>query len=105
MPEAREPFDEYIDTYQVGTTPYHGHINFSLSSTAPVAPGQMPKSETVGSIRMSLEAMKLLTFFLYRQMIQHERTLGVTIQLSPKVLEAVQIRLEDWEIFWKGSER
>jgi hypothetical protein len=97
-----EPLDLYIDTYQVSTNPYGCTINFSLSQALPTAPGTPPRAEPVASVRMSLENMKLLAFFLYRQMMQHERNLGVEIQVPKQVLNAVQIGPEDWQGFWKG---
>ena len=103
MPE--KPVDIYVDTYQVGSTPYHGTINFSLTSALPGPPGQMPQADLLASVRMSLEALKLLAFMLARQITIHERNFGVTIQLPPQVLAALQIRLEDWETFWRSNER
>jgi hypothetical protein len=96
-----DPLDIYVDTYQVATTPYHGTIIFSLSGALPVAPGTPPKTEHLASVRMSLEAMKLLAFFLHRQIIQHEKNLGVNIQVPQQVLNAVRIGPEDWQMFWK----
>jgi hypothetical protein len=96
-----EPIDIYVDAYQVSTNPYAGTINFMLSDALPVAPGSPPKSVHLASIRLSLENMKLLAFFLYRQIKQHEENLGVNIQVPQQVLNAVQIGAEDWQTFWK----
>ena len=95
-----EPFDVYIDTYQVSTNPYTGTINFMLSDAMPAAPGTPPKTVHVGSIRLSLENMKLLAFLLCRQVKQHEENLGVNIQVPRQVLNAVQIGAEDWRALW-----
>lgn len=96
-----EPIDIYVDTYQVSTSPYHGTINFTLSSALPAAPGMQPKMEHLASVRMSLEAMKLLAYFLVRQILQHEKTFAVNIQVPQQVLNAVQIGYEDWQSFWR----
>lgn len=98
-----EPPDLYADVYQVTTNPWAGTINFSLSSAIPTAPGQPAKHELVATIRMSLENMKLLAFFLHRQVRQHEENLGVNIQVPTTVLNQVRIGPEDWEAFWKRS--
>jgi len=95
-----EPLDVYVDAYQVSTNPYAGVINFLLSDALPVAPGNPPKNVHLASIRLSLENMKLLAFFLYRQIKQHEANLGVDIQVPRQVLNAVQIGAEDWAAFW-----
>ena len=96
-----EPLDVYVDTYQVSTNPWAGTINFSLSDPIPVLPGTPPKSEHLVSIRLGLENMKLLAFFLYRQIKQHEHNLGVDIQVPRQVLNQVQIGAEDWQAFWQ----
>ena len=95
-----EPLDIYVDTYQVSTNPWAGTINFSLSGAMPAAPGTPPKTEHLASVRLSLENMKLLAFFLYRQIKQHEQNLGVNVQVPQQVLNQVQIGAEDWQTFW-----
>lgn len=102
-----DPLDVYVDTYQVSTNPWAGTINFSLSSPIPVLPGTPPKAELLVSVRLSLENMKLLAFFLYRQIMQHEQNLGVNVQVPQQVLNQVQIGAEDWQTFWRrlGGER
>lgn len=96
-----EPFDVYVDTYQVTTNPYAATINFNLSDAMPAAPGAPPRTTHVGSIRLSLENMKLLAFLLYRQVRQHEQALGVNIQVPQQVLNALQIGAEDWRGIWE----
>jgi hypothetical protein len=96
-----EPFDIYVDTYQVSMNPYAGTINLMLTDAMPSAPGTPPKSLHVGSIRLSLENIKLLAFLLYRQIKQHEQNLGVNIQVPQQVLNALQIGAEDWQAIWR----
>ena len=98
-----DPFDIYVDTYQVSTTPFAGTINFMVTSAMPPMPGTPPKTDQLGSVRLSLENMKVLAFFLYRQIKQHESTLGVKIDVPRQVLNTLQIGPEDWEGFWKRS--
>lgn len=98
-----EPFDVYADSYQISTNPYAGTINFMLSDAMPTAPGTPPKNVHLASIRLSLENIKLLSFLLYRQIKQHEKNLGVNIQVPVQVLNAVQTGIEDWQSFWRDS--
>ncbi len=53
---------------------------------------------------MSLETMKLLAFFVHRQIVSHEKNLGISIAIPPAVLNAVQISPEDWQVFWGGNQ-
>jgi hypothetical protein len=95
-----DAFDVYVDAYQVSTNPYAGTINLMLSDPMPTAPGTPPRSNPVGSVRLSLENMKLLSFLLYRQIRQHEENLGVSIQVPRQVLNALKIGPEDWQAVW-----
>ena len=96
-----DPLDVYVDSYQVSTNPWAGTINFMLSSATPGAPGAPPRHEHLVSVRLSLENMKLLSFLLLRQLMQHEQNLGVNIQVPLQVLNQLQIGAEDWQTFWK----
>ncbi len=103
--ETDKPLDIYADAYQVSSSPYAATINFSLSSPLPLAPGAPPKVDHLVSIRLSLENLKLLAFFMCRQVQQHEQNYGVDIQLPRQVLNAAQIGPEDWQAFWKRDDR
>lgn len=98
-----EPLDVYVDTYQVSTNPWAGTINFSVSPAMPAAPGVPPRAENLVNLRLSLENIKLLAFFLRRQILQHEQNLGVDIQVPQQVLNQLQIGAEDWRSFWGRS--
>ena len=96
-----EPIDIYSDFFQMNTGPYGSTLNFMLSPSTPPAPGKMPQSETLATIRMSLEHLKLMTFVLRRQIMTHERQSGVTIQLPRQVLDSLGISTDDWDSLWK----
>lgn len=98
-----EPIDIYSDSFQVNTGPYGCALNFLLSQPTPPAPGKIPQSECLATIRMSLEHLKLMTFVLRNQIRNHEQKTGVNIQLPMQVLNSLSISLEDWEHFWKHS--
>jgi hypothetical protein len=98
-----EPFDVYADTFQISTNPWAVTLNLNLTGALPVAPGTPPTNTLVGTVRMGLEAVKVLAFLLHRQIEQHERALGITVEISQQVLNAVQIGPEDWQEFWRRT--
>jgi hypothetical protein len=96
-----EPIDVYSDSFQINTGPYGSTLNFLLSPSTPPAPGKTPQPETLATIRMSLEHLKLMTFVLRRQIMHHEQQTGVNIQVPSQVLNSLSISPEDWDSLWK----
>ncbi len=95
-----EPVDVYSDQFQINLGVYGCVLNFSVSGATPPAPGALPQSERVATIRMSLEHLKLMTFLIHRQLSQFEAQAGVSIPIPVQVLSSLQIRQEDWQTFW-----
>jgi hypothetical protein len=98
-----EVFDEYIDQFTMGGGPYGVIVNLKKSSPKPVAPGSSPQAEDIGTIRMSLEHFKMMTFIMKRQVDDLERQMGVEIPLPVQVMNALKIAPEDWQAFWKHN--
>jgi hypothetical protein len=96
-----EPIDLYSDSFQLNTGPYGATLNFMLSPSAPPAPGKTPQPETLATIRMSLEHLKLMTFILRRQILHHEQQSGVNIQVPTQLLNSMRISPDDWDSLWK----
>ena len=96
-----EPVDVYADQFQVNTGPFGCSLNFLLSGPTPPAPGAAPQVQRLATVRTSLEHLKVMTFILHRQVLQHEAQTGTDIQIPPQVLNALQIGLEDWNAFWR----
>ena len=96
-----EPIDVYSDSFQLNTGPYGATLNFMLSPSTPPAPGKTPQPETLATIRMSLEHLKLMTFVLRRQVMQVEQRNGVNIQVPTQVLNSLGISPDDWDSLWK----
>ncbi len=96
-----EPIDVYSDSFQLNTGPFGVTLNFMVSSHAPPAPGTIPQSERLATVRMSLEHLKVMTFILTRQVLQHERETGVKIEIPVEVLNQLRIAQEDWQSFWR----
>lgn len=95
-----DPVDVYCDQFQVTTAPYGCTLNFMLSSPVPPPPGAPPLAERLATIRMSLEHLKVMTFILRRQVLQHERQTGIQVPLPVEVLNSLGISPEDWNAFW-----
>ncbi len=96
-----EPIDIYSDSFQLNTGPYGATLNFMLSPSSPPAPGKTPQPETLATIRMSLEHLKLMTFVLRRQMMHHEQQSGVNIQVPTQLLNSMRISPDDWDSLWR----
>jgi len=98
-----EPIDIYSDSFQINTGPYGSTLNFMLSQSTPPAPGKASQPETLATVRMSLEHLKLMTFVLRRQIMHHERQSGVDIQVPSQVLNSLGISQDDWDALWRHS--
>jgi hypothetical protein len=96
-----EPADVYSDQFNLNVNPYGITMNFSVSNPTPPAPGTIPQSERVATVRMSHEHMKVMVFILRRQIIQYEQQTGVNIQVPIEVLNGLRISREDWDAIWR----
>lgn len=96
-----EPVDVYADQFQITTSPYGCVLNFMVSSPTPPAPGVAPQAERLATIRMSLEHLKVMTFILRQQLMQHEAQSGTDTPIATQVLNQLQIGREDWVSFWR----
>jgi hypothetical protein len=101
-----EPFDVYIDSCQITSTPLSGLINLHISTPEP-SPGVGVPAQTqrIGTVRMSVETMKVLAFILHRQIKQHETSTGMNIAIPKQTLEALQISSDEWQIFWEEMDK
>ncbi len=96
-----EPFDEYVDGFTLGAGPYGASLNFQRTNPRPVAPGSAPKIEEIGSLRLSLEHLKMMAYVMKRQVDDIEKQMGIEIPISFQLLNALKIPLEDWQNFWQ----
>ena len=102
--DEQRPFDEYADQFQIVMNPFGATINFVRSPAKPGAPGTAAQNIDLGSIRMSWEHLKVMTFMMRRQVLESEANHGVRIPVSAATLNTVQIAPEDWEKFWNPGE-
>ena len=96
-----EPFDEYVDQYTFGGGVYGIALNFRKSSREPVAPGNAPKADDIGTIRMSLEHFKIMAFLMKRQVDSIEEQFGIEIPIPVQLMNSLKIAPEDWNGFWR----
>ena len=95
-----EPMDVYADQISINVGPFGCALNFSLSASLPPAGGGVMPGSPVGTVRMSLEHLKLMAFMLRRQLIQYERGAGVQVPVPQDVLNQLRIGREDWNECW-----
>jgi len=96
-----EPFDTYVDQFQVVMSPWGAVLNFSVTAPKPPAPGQVPAALDVGSLRMSTEHLKALVFIARRQVLQVEKAAALSHPVAIEVLNQLGISPEDWDTFWR----
>jgi hypothetical protein len=99
-----EPFDIFADSIQVVSSQFSGLFNLLLSSPIPAVSGALPEQERLGTVRISLETMKMLTILLYRQIKQIEGAVGAEIPISAQALDAIQVGVDEWQKFWRQPE-
>lgn len=106
MPEqsdASNAFDHYADQFVVTITPFGANLSFGVREAHPSG-SRAPQATTLGTIRMSVEHLKLMTYILRRQVLNVEKEAGVKADVSPQVLNQMGIHLEDWEGFWRSDD-
>lgn len=96
-----EPFDEFSDQFNFQISAYGVALNFQRSDPKPSAVGSQPRSTDVGTIRMSSEHLKVMTYLFWRQVKEAEANLGISIQVPIQVLNGLHVAPEDWEAFWR----
>lgn len=96
MPER---FDLYSDAFVVTNNQWGVSLSFQLQQAHP-APATPPQPTDLGTIRMSNEHLKAMTFILRRQMLRHEEESGIQYNVPTAILSQLGIAKEDWDVFW-----
>ena len=102
--ELAKPFDVYVDQFTCLLGPYGAALNFNRTAPTPAAPGTPPRTDAVGTVRMSMEHLKGMVFIIKRLVDEVEGNEGVAYPLSMATMNQMQIAPEDWETFWGGIE-
>ena len=95
-----EPFDIYCDAFTITVSPWGSNLTFQLREAHPEATS-IKQPERLGTVRMSNEHLKAMTFMLRRQMVRYEEQQGVRSDLPVQVLSQMGIAPEDWDVFWR----
>ena len=91
--------DVYTDGVSLNIGPFGCALNFAMSPpVAQAAPGAL--AQPVGTVRMSLEHLKVMAFLIRRQLRDYERQSGVEVAIPADVLNQLRIGREDWEECW-----
>jgi hypothetical protein len=94
-----EPFDIYSDSFLVSLSSWGASLSFQLSDPHP-APDAVSESTQLGTIRMSIEHLKVMTFLVRHYVIAHEGASDVVYDVPDSVLGQLGIPPGDWNEFW-----
>lgn len=95
-----EPIDVYSDQFLVTLTPWGANLSFLVNTPHPDPTKPVP-AETVATIRMSNEHLKVMTMIIVRQIKKLERDTGIRVEVDPRVLNNLGIAHEDWDFLWR----
>ena len=95
-----EPFEIYTDSFTVTVSAWGANISFDLREAHPESTS-IKQPERLGTVRMSNEHLKALTYILRRQVLQFENAEGVRCDVPTQVLSQMRIAREDWDAFWQ----
>ena len=96
----REQFDEYADAFTITITPFGANLSFGVREPHPPA-GRVPNIQNLGTVRMSVEHLKIMVMIVRRQVVQVEAQSGIKAEVSREILNQLQIPFEDWDALWR----
>ena len=94
--------DVYSDQVTLTVGPLGCALNFALSPAIPPTLQVPVAGQTVATIRMSLEHLKLMAYLLRQQLLKYERDSGIRIPIPGDLLNQLKIGPEDWRDCWGG---
>ena len=97
-----EPFDVYSDAFLVTITPFGANLSFEMHEAHP-SPNALVPTRRLGTVRMSLEHLKVMAMMLRNQVRKAESQSGVKYEVDTRVLSQLGIAREDWDSFWKPN--
>jgi hypothetical protein len=95
-----EPFDVYADQFLITLTPFGANLSFQAREAHP-SPHAVPASTPLGTVRMSVEHLKVMVMMVRNQVKTMESQTGVKFDVPTDVLSQLKIAREDWDYFWK----
>ena len=102
MPDdiKQETFDVYADGFTVTITPFGANLSFSIREAHP-SPSKPPQSQHLGTVRMSTEHLKTITWIARQQVRKVESQMGVRAEVPREILSQLGIPPDEWDDFWK----
>lgn len=96
-----QPTDTYADRFAFSTALYGSALTFYVSNPHPECPKDAGHGDHVATIRMSNEFLKILTTVLVTALKNLESTQGISIPVSPQLLNQFGIGMEDFTKMWE----
>jgi hypothetical protein len=98
-PNQHEPFDEFSDSIALRGDPYGFQVTFlRRPSTGENSP------TTLGTIRLTMEHLKVISYMCWLQVVNMQRELGVPLDVPSVLLEAGGVNAEAWDAFWAAGD-
>jgi len=94
-----EPFDVYADAFLITLSPFGANVSFEVREAHP-SPQRSQTTTRLGTVRMSLEHLKVMVVMMKKQVKTLEEQSGVTYGVPTNILSQLQIPPEDWDVFW-----
>ena len=110
MPDPAPPQPAlYTDVFEVTLSAFGASFRFGARGavttvTDPATRQQVQQQAVELHSRMytSLEHLKIMTFVMARDVLRHERTMGLEIKLPTDVIKQTASSPEEWKQFWYG---
>lgn len=95
-----EPFDVFADAFIITVTPFGANLSFEVRQAHPSQTA--PQTTTrLGTVRMSVEHLKLMIMMTRNQVKRVEDDSGIKYEVPSNILAQLQIAPEDWAVFWQ----
>lgn len=95
-----EPFDYYTDSMEISSSSVGSSLTFGAQHPPSLGPEEAGAVNYFGTLRMSLEHLKIMTFIIKRHLMRHEHSVGVTYDVPKQALHDLQIDPNEWDAFW-----
>jgi hypothetical protein len=95
-----EPFDYYTDSMEVSSSLVGSSLTFGVQHATSAGPDQVGSVNYFGTLRMSVEHLKIMTFIIKRHLMRHEHSVSVTYDVPQEALRLLQIDPDEWKAFW-----
>ena len=92
--------DFVCDGFWVRVAPWLSHLEFTLSRVRPDPNDGSMETLTVGTVRMSTELLKAMTFVQLKHILLLEQESGMDYALSDLDLQGMGVTRQQWNAVW-----